>query len=90
MIHQRDCRRYGSLVLWRAVLSSCLMTSVAGALPPVLDPEKSRVDVPAPTPPSVIEVNNAKQLFADDWVVEEAHGVRRAHHAVNKHPKTRC
>ena len=51
----------------------------------VMEPRRSRVDQPEPTPPNPIVVDNAKSLFADDWIVERMHSVKRTLHPINKH-----
>ena len=56
------------------------------ALPPVLDPTKSRVDQPVPEAPTPIVVGRSKRLFVNDWVVEQMDGMVRTMHAVSKHP----
>ena len=53
----------------------------------VMDPRQARVDLPVPTPPKLIVVDNAKRLFADDWVIERMDGLTRTLHPVKKHPK---
>ncbi len=52
----------------------------------IMDPAKARVDVPAPAPPQVFVLDNRKQLFADDWVIEHRQGLKRTLHPVRKHP----
>ena len=63
-----------------------LASHCVGGLPTVLDPTKSRVDQPVPEPPSLIRVDNAKQLFVDDWVICQMDGLWRTLHPVQKHP----
>ncbi|MCH2118079.1 MAG: hypothetical protein MK161_10325 [Pirellulales bacterium] len=68
-----------------AVVLLLASDGIAG-LPTVLDPAKSRVDQPVPQPPGLIRVDNAKQLFVDDWVVSQMDGLKRTLHPVTKHP----
>jgi len=51
----------------------------------VMDPNVARVDLPAPTPPNPIMVDNAKRLFADDWLVERMEKLTRTLHPIRKH-----
>lgn len=73
-----------SLLLSLAITS--YFTSHGFAQVIVLDPNERRVDVPFSTPPDPIVVDNAKRLFADDWVVEKMDGLTRTLHPVKKHP----
>ena len=61
---------------------------LAGSCPAVttINAYERRVDQPAPSPPSVIVVSSAKQLFPDDWVIEQMEGLKRTLHPVKKHP----
>lgn len=52
----------------------------------VMDPREARVDLPAPTTPRPIVLDNAKRLFASDWVIDRMAGLTRTLHPVKKHP----
>lgn len=52
----------------------------------VMDPAVARVDLPIPEPPLPIEVGSAKQLLADDWVIEHRQHLTRTLHPIRKHP----
>lgn len=62
--------------------SRCLAQGIT-----VMDPSVARVDVPAPTPQLPIVVDNAKRLFADDWMIDRMENLRRTLHPIKKHPK---
>lgn len=51
----------------------------------VIDAWKDRVDQPAPEPPPIIDLTNAKQLFIDDWLIESSTGLTRTFHTAVKH-----
>ncbi|MBH06466.1 MAG: hypothetical protein CMJ20_09110 [Phycisphaeraceae bacterium] len=44
------------------------------------------VGIPAPRPPRTISVNSEKQLFIDNWAVEEQQNINRTFHRPTKHP----
>lgn len=50
----------------------------------VIDAWKDRVDQTIPEPPGVIELTNAKQLFVDDWLIEDSDGLKRTFHRAVK------
>ncbi len=52
----------------------------------IMDPAQARVDLPIPEPSLPIVVDNRKQLFADDWVIDKSDGLTRTLHPVKKHP----
>lgn len=53
----------------------------------ITDPAVARVDLPVPEPQLPIVVGRAKQLFADDWVIDRRQQLTRTLHPVRKHPK---
>lgn len=67
-------------------LALLLSATVALGQPSTINVYEHRVDLPAPTPPNPIVVDNAKQLFADDWVVEHSKRLSRTLHPIEKHP----
>ena len=77
--------KFRILLIVSATIVLCLISHNCPAVS-VIDPNKRRVDLPVPTPPEVIEVDNAKQLFADDWVIDKMSGLKRTLHQVRKHP----
>ena len=79
------------LLLLLAVTTSPLWAATP-ATPPdpkspitVIEAWKDHVDQTVPLPPPVIELDNAKQLFVDDWLIETATGVKRTFFAATKH-----
>ncbi|MEZ6070358.1 MAG: hypothetical protein R3C10_08770 [Pirellulales bacterium] len=80
----RRCRTAGLFAAVIAAVGVCRIGTGQGIT--VTDPSVARVDVPAPSPPEPIVVGNAKQLFADDWVIERMSGLERTLHRVKKHP----
>ncbi|MCA9098673.1 MAG: hypothetical protein KDA36_09810, partial [Planctomycetaceae bacterium] len=79
-------------VLTLLVLSVPTLRANAPATPPdprspitVIDESKDRVDREIPAPPPVIDLTNAKQLFVDDWLIENSTGLSRTFHTAVKH-----
>ena len=52
----------------------------------IMDPRVTRVDVPKPVPPTPLIVDQAKRLFADDWMIARMDGLKRTLHPIQKHP----
>ena len=79
-----DGRKSAGAGMWDSIRVGRPLAAGAEVCP--AEPRIRDVGATVPAPPTPIEVGRAKQLFIDDWVVEETSNLRRTLHPVKKHP----